>query len=190
MIECHKSSVKWWIFIFIYFAGETFNYDRSFRGPLANRGCTDIFFLVLFFLFLIAFGFAGYYAYREGDLNKLLVPRDSEGYQCGQDSEVIDQKYLVFFDLAKCADPLVSISGCPTPQVCVKECPNETFYHVKDACVSEGVENYKKKLICKRDINLNAVTDCNAIDDLITNEKCSKWYLKSQPCKYFVGKTF
>lgn len=186
--KVHDSSainhrVKWWEYFFIYFAGESFNYDRSFRGPLANRGCTDIFFLCLFFLFLIAFGFAGYYAQREGDLNKLLVPRDSEGFQCGQDSEVIDQKYLVFFDLSKCADPFVPINGCKTPQVCVKECPKETFLHSPGACNSEGVENYKKKLVCTRAVNLNMAKDCKDIDDLIAAEKCSRWYLKSQPCK-------
>lgn len=186
-LKVHDSSARhsFWLKIFlILFTGESFRYDRSFRGPLANRSCTDVFFLLLFFVFLIAFGFAGYYAQREGDLNKLLVPRDSEGYQCGQDSEVIDQKYLFFFDLSKCADPLVPINGCKTPQVCVKECPKKTFFHDMSQCNSQGVANYKKDLICTRQVDLSLANSCGDINKLMEDGKCSKWYLKSEPCKY------
>lgn len=111
------------------------------------------------------------------------MPRDSEGNQCGQDSEVIDQKYLFFFDLSKCADPLVPINGCQTPQVCVKECPKETFFHENKTCYSEGLANYKKKLICTRQVDLNTTDNCDAIEKLMSEGKCSKWYLKSEPCK-------
>lgn len=133
-------------------------------------------------MFLITFGFAGYYSYREGDLNKLLVPRDSEGFQCGQDSEVLDHKYLFFFDLSECADPLVPINGCPTPQVCVKECPNKSFLHDVQEC-KKNVQEYKKNLVCTRNVDLNLFNDCTAIDKLVNDNKCSKWYLKSEPCK-------
>lgn len=138
----------------------------------------------MFFIFLIAFGFAGYYAQREGDLNKILVPRDSNGYQCGQDSEVRDTKYLFFFDLSKCADPLVPIQGCPTPQTCVKDCPNESFMHAKSDC-EKGIEGYKKKLICVRSVNVSQLKSCEEIDKKVSDQKCARWYLKSEPCKYY-----
>jgi solute carrier family 44 (choline transporter-like protein), member 2/4/5 len=114
------------------------------------------------------------------------VPRDSEGYQCGQDSEVIDQKYLFFFDLAKCADPLVPLNGCKTTQTCIKECPKKTFFHDMSVCNSQGVANYKKDLICTRQVDLSIVNTCNAVNKLMDEEKCSKWYLKSESCKFIV----
>jgi choline transporter-like protein 2/4/5 len=110
------------------------------------------------------------------------VPRDSDGHQCGQDSEVVDKKFLFFFDLAKCADPFVPINGCPTPQICVNKCPQESFLH--DMKICKNVEEYKQKLICKPSVNLKHYSTCEQIDQLIIDEKCAKWYLKSQPCEY------
>lgn len=124
-------------------------------------------------------------AYREGDLNRILVPRDTDGLQCGKDSEVIDNKFLVFFDLAKCADPLVPINGCPTTQTCVKTCPKENFVHDKKICNQEGVMNYRRKLICTRRTNVNNIDSCDRVQELIDKEDCARWYLKSEPCKYF-----
>lgn len=164
---------------------------------------------MFFFVFLIAFGFAGYYgqfvsqnnqtlclktgidvsdfisftAQREGDLNRLLVPRDTDGLQCGQDSEVIGQKYLVFFDLSKCADPLVPLNGCPTPQTCVSECPSSDFVHDKPTC-QQNLADYKKRLICTRKTDMNSIRSCDDIDRLIDAKHCAQWYLKSEPCKY------
>lgn len=165
------------------FVGQSFRYDKDFRGPLAKRGCTDVICLLLFFVFLIAFGFAGYFAQREGDLDKLLVPRDTNGFQCGADSEVIDKKFLVFFDLSKCADPLVPINGCPTPQTCVKECPKEKFLHDKAKCIQETAQTYRQKLICARDVNINSLNSCDDIHQRITDQQCAQWYLPSEPCK-------
>jgi choline transporter-like protein 2/4/5 len=138
----------------------------------------------MFFVFLIAFGFAGYYAHREGDLDKLLVPRDTNGYQCGQDSEVIDKPNLLFFDLSKCADPLVPIEGCPTPQICVKECPKNTFVHSKNLCNSEGVQSYRKKLFCTKEVADSDLGSCDSIDIRVQNKQCAEWYMKSEPCKF------
>lgn len=56
-------------------------------------------------------------AIKSGDVNRILVPTDSDGLKCGLDSGVEDKPYLVFFDLTKCLSPKVPITGCPTPQV-------------------------------------------------------------------------
>lgn len=122
-------------------------------------------------------------AYREGDLNRLLVPRDTEGLQCGQDSEVVDKPFLVFFDLAKCADPLVPLNGCPTPQTCVSKCPSSNFVHSKATC-EQNFAAYKERLICTRQTNMASIRNCNDVDEKIKAEQCSQWYLKSEPCKY------
>ena len=115
-------------------------------------------------------------------MNRLLVPRDTDGYQCGQDSEVLDKQFLVFFDLSKCADPLVPLNGCPTPQTCVKECPKSSFVHDKKTC-QQNLVAYKEKLICKRLVNKNTISSCDDVERLIDTEQCAKWYLKSEPCE-------
>lgn len=110
------------------------------------------------------------------------MPRDTDGYQCGQDSEVVDKKYLLFFDLAKCADPLVPLNGCPTPQTCVSECPSSNFVHNMETC-RQNFGVYKAKLICTRQVDKNTITSCNDVQTLIEKDQCAKWYLKSEPCK-------
>lgn len=160
---------------------EQFRHDPQFRGPLSKRSCTDVICLLIFFVFLIAFGFAGYFAFREGDIDKILVPRDSKGFQCGRDSEVLDKKYLLFFDLVKCADPLVPIQGCQTTQICVEKCPNSTFVFDRSMCRSSDVSEIRKSLICLKEIDVNSITTCDAIQKHIDEEKCAKWYMKSEP---------
>lgn len=133
--------------------------------------------MFLFFFILLT-------AIREGDINKILVPRDSRGLQCGKDSEVLDKKYLLFFDLVKCADPLVPIQGCQTTQICVEKCPNSTFVFERSMCRSSDVAEIRKSLICLKEIDVNSITTCDAIHKHIEEEKCAKWYMKSEPCKY------
>lgn len=86
--------------------------------------------------------------------------------------------------MAKCADPLVPINGCPTPQTCIKECPQEAFIHDKTKC-SKDLAEYKKKMICKRRIDVQSLGSCEEIDEKVKNQECAQWYLKSEPCKYF-----
>jgi solute carrier family 44 (choline transporter-like protein), member 2/4/5 len=114
------------------------------------------------------------------------VPRDTDGYQCGQDSEVIDRKFLMFFDLAKCADPLVPLNGCPTPQTCVSECPQNNFVHDKSTC-QKSLNDYKKHLICKRNVNVANIANCDEVEKLIDSEQCAKWYLRSEPCEFQIS---
>uniref|UniRef100_A0A8W7Q1V8 Uncharacterized protein n=1 Tax=Anopheles coluzzii TaxID=1518534 RepID=A0A8W7Q1V8_ANOCL len=96
--------------------GEPLKYDPDFKGPLSKRSCTDLPCLFLFVTFLCAWGYVAYYAVQHGDLNRLLVPIDSDGRKCGVDSEVRDEPYLVFFNITECAKIDVPISGCSTTQ--------------------------------------------------------------------------
>ncbi len=52
-----------------------------------------------------------------GDPQRLIHPTDSNGKICGVDETVEDKPYLFYFDLTRCADPSIFITGCPTPQV-------------------------------------------------------------------------
>ncbi|XP_063707437.1 choline transporter-like 2 isoform X3 [Culicoides brevitarsis] len=160
---------------------EPLRYDPTFKGPLAKRSCTDIICLLIFIIFLCGWGFVAYFAYQHGDLNRLLVPSDSSGLRCGVDSEVLHKPYLLFFDLSKCADPKVPLTGCPTPQVCVEKCPSEKFEWRFDECNSGNFALHKSKLICDIKINMDDVRTCSDIEMLMSAQRCAKWYLNSQP---------
>lgn len=160
--------------------GERLQYDRKFKGPLSKRSCTDVFCLLIFVVFLAAWGYIGNYAIKNGDLNKLLVPTDSFNRKCGVDANVKDKRYLFFFNLEKCIDPLVPITGCPTPQVCVSECPTETFVwdNVKNKL---SLDDLKKKLICQTEAYKNGINSIADAEKAILSNRCARWYVKSKP---------
>lgn len=99
--------------------------------------------------------------------------------------QVISKPYLVFFNLEKCIDPLVPINGCPTPQVCVEQCPNSLFIYDTNKCNANELESIKSKLICNRNVDVKTIGDCATLDRLINDDYCAKWYLPSESCKWF-----
>lgn len=120
-------------------------------------------------------------AIKNGDLDKLLTPTDSMNRKCGIDSAVAKEPFLFFFDLGKCLDPLVPITGCPTPQVCVSACPSESFFYESEKDV-KSLEELKKKLICLPDVPINNKYE---IAKAIENNLCASWYIPSKPCKFW-----
>ncbi|XP_011506573.1 PREDICTED: CTL-like protein 2 isoform X2 [Ceratosolen solmsi marchali] len=153
------------------------NYDSSWAGPLHKRSCTDCFWLIIFVIFLSGWSSIAYYALKNGNIEKLIHPSDSEGRKCGIDSQVKDKPYLIFFDLTKCARISPEYRTCPTTQVCVKECPQKNFLY--DDIKNIGINQLKSQLICKTDVKLDKVTRLQEIKILVNHEKCARWYLES-----------
>ncbi|XP_046845307.1 choline transporter-like protein 4 isoform X2 [Xenia sp. Carnegie-2017] len=156
--------------------GKARHYDPNFKGPIKNRSCTDIPCCLLFTLYLVGMVIVGIIAFKEGDLDRLIYPTDSNGKTCGVD--FVDKKYLFFFDLTKCIKKtslkdLTSLS-CPTPQVCVEKCPNYTAVYNSDVdydkviCV-EGVTRPQNK---------------REFDLLVKENKCADFYIDSSPVLY------
>nr|XP_029731395.1 CTL-like protein 2 isoform X4 [Aedes albopictus] len=160
--------------------GQPLKYDPEFKGPLSKRSCTDIPCLLLFIAFLAGWGAVAYYALHHGDLDRLLVPTDSNGLKCGVDSEVQKEPYLVFFDITECAKYDVPLYGCKTPQVCVKECPTEDFTFVTNLCNANSLASIRSKLICDHTVQKDQLS-CNDIQSLIDRGRCARYYLKSVP---------
>ncbi|XP_050071888.1 choline transporter-like 2 [Anopheles maculipalpis] len=158
---------------------EPLKYDPDFKGPLSKRSCTDLPCLFLFVTFLCAWGYVAYYAVQHGDLNRLLVPIDSDGRKCGVDSEVRDEPYLVFFNITECAKIDVPISGCSTTQVCVRECPNENFDFESANCNPSNLNEIRAKLICKQNVKKIDLKTCQIIREYITAERCAQTVQKS-----------
>jgi len=159
--------------------GKSKKYDPNFAGPIKNRSCTDVICCLLFAVYVIGMLAVGFLAYTWGDPKKLLFPTDSHGNVCGTGSHA-DQKYLFFFDLLECLPTSVqsvtdvtslSITGCKTPQVCVKECPTTNWYY--------KTSNDKSKLFCKDNTPMN-----QSISDLVDNGHCAKYTLQSEALAY------
>ncbi|KAH8306254.1 hypothetical protein KR018_005316 [Drosophila ironensis] len=164
--------------------GEPLRYDRNFTGPRQrDRSCTDVPCLLIFALFLAGWGFIAQYAIKHGDLNELMVPTDSLNQKCGKDSNVLNKNYLFFFNLEECIDPLVPLTGCPTPQVCVESCPGESFWwdRMKDKLTFDQLYS---RLICVTESHKAAIRQRGtkeAIGEAIEQNLCARWYLKSAP---------
>ncbi|KAH8420714.1 hypothetical protein KR222_002885 [Zaprionus bogoriensis] len=159
--------------------GEPLRYDRNFQGPRQrDRSCTDVPCLILFALFLAGWAFIAHFAIRNGDLNKLTVPTDMFNQKCGIDSAVLNKKYLFFFDLDKCIDPLVPLTGCNTPQVCVESCPTEEFMYDNEK--HKGFEYLKNRLICRTDADKAGIYSSRDMERAINENRCARYYEKSE----------
>uniref|UniRef100_A0A3Q1GIC2 Choline transporter-like protein n=1 Tax=Acanthochromis polyacanthus TaxID=80966 RepID=A0A3Q1GIC2_9TELE len=59
-------------------------YDPTFKGPIQNRGCTDIVCCILFIVAILGYIAVGILAWSQGDPRKVIYPTDSRGQFCGQ----------------------------------------------------------------------------------------------------------
>uniref|UniRef100_A0A8C3QWE0 Choline transporter-like protein n=1 Tax=Cyanoderma ruficeps TaxID=181631 RepID=A0A8C3QWE0_9PASS len=101
-------------------------YDPTFKGPIYDRGCTDIVCCVLLVVAIVGYVVVGVVAWTHGDPRKVIHPTDSRGQFCGQQGTPNEKKpFLFYFDIVKCASPLVLLEfQCPTTQICVSKCPD------------------------------------------------------------------
>lgn len=111
-----------------------------------------------------------------GDPRQLIHPTDSHGNICGS-GKFIDRPYLYFFDWTKCAHaaniPANLLNGrpfvCPTTQVCVEQCPNETTYY--------EFATYHANRICTYDVDSNDRRE----EELVEMGKCAPYIISSKP---------
>ncbi|XP_075161279.1 choline transporter-like 2 [Haematobia irritans] len=153
--------------------------------PLPERihkkhSCTDVHCLLLFVCAVVAWFYIAHYALTNGDLDRVLIPTDSNNRKCGLDSGVNGKKYLFFFDLLKCVDAMTPLTGCETKQVCVEKCPEQTFYWQGNE-LAEDLENAKKLLICDDAVDKSLFKKADDISEAIKNGRCSGSYFESKP---------
>ncbi|CAB3980840.1 Hypothetical predicted protein [Paramuricea clavata] len=159
--------------------GKARHFDPDFKGPVKDRSCTDIPCCLIFTLYLIGMVIVGIIAFKEGDLDRLIYPKDSKGNTCGKD--FADRKYLFFFDLTQCVkrtslNDLSSLS-CPTPQVCVKKCPTFTALTPQLVPADE-----LKNVVCLEGVT--KPTTKAEYETLAGDNKCAKYYVDSSPVLY------
>ncbi|KAF0302147.1 Choline transporter-like protein 2 [Amphibalanus amphitrite] len=159
--------------------GRPRSYDPDFHGPVHKRSCTDILCALLFFVFMIGWAGVGAYAIYYGDPEILAFPTDSDGRKCGRDPEVADKKFLLYFDLTQCSSPIVLIAGCPTPQVCVSQCPQENRFAVpygldERLCTDAA----RRSLTCRPGVNpMDRSRSCRSL--LRDTDDCAPYTFRS-----------
>ncbi|XP_051801512.1 choline transporter-like protein 2 isoform X2 [Acanthochromis polyacanthus] len=139
-------------------AGESRKFDPNFKGPIHNRGCTDILCCILFILALLGYFAVGILAWSQGDPRKVIYPTDSRGQFCGQAGTPLEKKPLLFyFNILKCASPLVLLEfQCPTTQLCVESCPDRHLTLMKAKLGNNEDREYYQKF-CKEGVDFAAL---------------------------------
>ncbi|XP_068084126.1 choline transporter-like protein 1 [Anabrus simplex] len=65
--------------------------DSDYQGPVKKRGCTDIFFLLIFIAFLVGLGYLVIYSIYKGDIYRVLNGYDSYGNVCGKANKLPEE---------------------------------------------------------------------------------------------------
>lgn len=156
--------------------GEPRKYDPTFKGPIQNRGCTDIVCCILFILAILAYIAVGILAWSQGDPRKVIYPTDSRGQFCGQAGTPLEKKPLLFyFNIMKCASPMVLLEfQCPTTQMCVEKCPEKFMTLVKAYSNTNDFDYYKN--FCK-----DGVTNKMGIAEILRSGLCPSMLFPSKP---------
>jgi len=158
------------------------SYKNDTLGPRPQkRSCTDILCLLLFIAFLAGWGVVAVLGFLSGDISKVIYPTDSEGNICGR-GERQDRPFLLMFDLTRCLNPAVVVTGCLTEHVCVEKCP-DMYYSPLGESLKPGadVEGIKKMMepYCKPIFSANPEIRQKTIKELVSQEICPAWVLKS-----------
>ncbi|XP_033222365.1 CTL-like protein 1 [Belonocnema kinseyi] len=116
-------------------AGEDEEEQRS--GPTHIRGCTDVFWLVVFVLFWSLMILIAAFAFVYGNPTRLINGYDSFGNTCGTKSnpkfgnmelsglDTSEKPFLFFMDVTNVKNSL---------KICVKQCPNRKLSTMDDVC--------------------------------------------------------
>ncbi|XP_066842618.1 choline transporter-like protein 2 isoform X1 [Anser cygnoides] len=121
-------------------------YDPKFKGPIYDRGCTDVACCILLVLAIVGYVVVGIVAWTHGDPRKVIYPTDSRGQFCGhQGTANEDKPFLFYFDIVKCASPLVLLEfQCPTTQICVSKCPDRYMTYLGAYLVPADLQYYRQ----------------------------------------------
>lgn len=95
-----------------------FNFPNKEGIVRAERGCTDVPFLLVFLCFIGSMGYVTYVGFKEGDLPKLLAPLDGDNKFCGIEPGYEEFKNLYITDFS-----VTSVNAIFDSAVCVKACP-------------------------------------------------------------------
>ncbi|XP_072033070.1 choline transporter-like protein 4 [Amphiura filiformis] len=165
------------------------SHDPNFKGPIRNRSCTDVPCCILFATFLTGVVLIACFAFTRGNPHTIIYPSDYKGNICNMSQEVKDKPYSLYFDYLDCLSLSVVLTlNCPTPQVCLKTCPQETFMiytryplQVYQTPPVGGV-NWED-FICLYGVDPEYEVNVKGrkIVDLLMHKECAAYYVSSTP---------
>ncbi|KAJ8415983.1 hypothetical protein AAFF_G00380050 [Aldrovandia affinis] len=156
--------------------GEPRKFDPTFKGPIHNRGCTDIICCIIFVLAIVGYFAVGILAWSHGDPRKVIYPTDSRGQFCGQAGPLEKKPFLFYFNIMKCASPLVLLEfQCPTTQICVEKCPSEFLTLVKAKTKREHMDVFQQ--YCKEGTDLSTMS----VPEILKERLCPTMLIPSKP---------
>ncbi|AWP21389.1 putative choline transporter-like protein 4 [Scophthalmus maximus] len=161
--------------------GEPAQFDRTFRGPIQKRGCTDIICCILFMAVILGYVAVGILAWLYGDPRHVLYPRNSTGWFCGIGPNK-GRPSLFYFDILKCATSVnvmaTALNGfqCPTTQVCVEKCPS-SFWAVGILSYLPTVKpaSVFNQSLCVPSLHLENTT--LTVKDIVDKELCPFFHM-------------
>ena len=158
--------------------GEPLKFDPDFSGPIKRRKCTDVLCLGGFVGFLCVWVFVAIIGLHNGNINRIIYPTNSFGQICGS-GDMQDRPVLLFFDIIQCLNVATLATGCPTPQACVKECPNKAFSGL--ALANSGKESEAKEEMREYCFEMSdEIWEQKNVEELITDGHCPAWVLPSR----------
>ncbi|XP_040581973.1 choline transporter-like protein 2 [Lepeophtheirus salmonis] len=159
--------------------GSPKKYEPTFKGPIKKRSCTDVICLLLLIVFITCWIGIGLLSFTWGNPTKLIYPSDSNGEICGRQNNE-GRPHLLFFNLMECLRPSALTSGCPTPQVCVAECPSTIMSFWAEAKIRD-VRDKMRPYCSIRAKKEDFENDRENGKELIRNRLCPSWVLTSKP---------
>ena len=136
-----------------------------------NRTCTDLGCLLLYIIALLGWIAVTILAVMEGDPEKILYPTDSAGNICGK-GEQADLPMMFMFDITRCAGIGKALHGCPTPSICVKQCPDLDWSYQEGKL--EEVRQYCYKMTDRE-------WQTESLEDLVEMRLCPAYLVKQKP---------
>ena len=100
-----------------------------------KRSCTDLPCLSLYLLSLLGWLAVALVGFLHGNPEQILYPTDSSGNICGR-GEFAQRPMMLMFDISRCAGIARALEGCPTPSICVRQCPDMEWSY-KEGKLSE-----------------------------------------------------
>lgn len=114
------------------------------KYPTNDRSVTDIVFLIIFYILIIAFIAAGVVGFIMGSPKRIMTPYDESGHKCGESGTPVEgYPYLYFRNMTK--------KEWTKNNACVKECPGSK----KDTidCYPHGeIVNCTENLVAKESV--------------------------------------
>ncbi|NWR95412.1 CTL2 protein, partial [Furnarius figulus] len=154
-------------------------YDPTFKGPIYDRGCTDIVCCVLLVVAIVGYVVVGVVAWTHGDPRKVIHPTDSRGQFCGQPgtpneySPTPPRGWVTTLRGGLTVPP--AAPPCPPhTQICVSKCPDRYLTYLGVSGTTGDLGYYRN--FCVPEFNPR-----KAAIEVLKDKECPAMLIPSTP---------